>query len=78
MVSLPGLDWWCGVYRDWTLSVCERFEEVALVLTVTIGAVVSVALYRLVVGVVQSLVLESLNPLDHGVFQKDFRQIGRA
>jgi len=68
------------VYRDWsTLSVYERFEAtVAVVLTVMIGAVASVALYRLVVGVVQSLVLESFNPLDHGVFQKDFRQIGRA
>jgi uncharacterized membrane protein (DUF373 family) len=65
------------VYRDWsTLSVYERFEAtVALVLTVMIGAVVSVALYRLVVGVVQSLVLESLNPLDHAVFQKVFGQI---
>jgi uncharacterized membrane protein (DUF373 family) len=65
------------VYRDWrTLSVYERFEAaVALVLAVMIGAVVSVALYRLVVGVVQSLVLESLNPLDHAVFQNVFGQI---
>ena len=65
------------MYRDWsTLSVYERFEAaVALVLTVMIGAVVSVALYRLVVGVVQSLVLESLNPLDHAVFQRVFGQI---
>jgi uncharacterized membrane protein (DUF373 family) len=65
------------VYRDWsTLSVYERFEAaVALVLTVMIAAVVSVALYRLVVGVVQSLVRESLNPLDHAVFQRVFGQI---
>jgi uncharacterized membrane protein (DUF373 family) len=40
-----------------------------------IGAVVIVALYRLLVGVVQGLVLESLNPLDHAVFQRVFGQI---
>jgi uncharacterized membrane protein (DUF373 family) len=64
-------------HHDWSaLSVYERFEaSVASVLTLVIAAVVVVALYRLVVGVVQSLVLESLNPLDHAVFQRVFGQI---
>jgi uncharacterized membrane protein (DUF373 family) len=58
------------------LSVYERFEaSVASVLTLVITAIVVVALYRLVVGVVQRLVLESLNPLDHVVFQRVFGQI---
>jgi uncharacterized membrane protein (DUF373 family) len=58
------------------LSVYERFEAfVAFVLTFVIGAVVIVALYRLIAGVVQTLVLDSLNPLDHAVFQRVFGQI---
>jgi uncharacterized membrane protein (DUF373 family) len=63
--------------RVWSaLSLYERFEAlVAFVLTFVIAAVVVVALYRLVVGVAQSLVLESLNPLDHAVFQRVFGQI---
>ena len=65
------------MHRDWSaLSIYERFEAlVAFVLTFVIGAVIAVALYRLLVGVVQSLVLESLNPLDHAVFQSVFGQI---
>ena len=64
-------------HHDWSaLPVSERFEaSVASVLTFVIAAVVVVALYRLVVGVVQSLVLDSLNPLDHLVFQRVFGQI---
>jgi uncharacterized membrane protein (DUF373 family) len=63
--------------RDWSaLSLYERFEAlVAFVLTLVIAVVVVVALYRLIVGVAQSLVLESLNPLDHAVFQRVFGQI---
>jgi hypothetical protein len=58
------------------LSIYERFEAlVAFVLTFVIGAVVVVALYRLIIGVGRSLVLESLNPLDHAVFQSVFGQI---
>jgi uncharacterized membrane protein (DUF373 family) len=62
---------------EWiALSLYERFEEfVAFVLTIVIGAVIAVALYRLIVGVGQGLVLESLNPLDHTVFQRVFGQI---
>jgi uncharacterized membrane protein (DUF373 family) len=40
-----------------------------------IAAVVLVALYRLVVGVIDTLVLRALNPLDHAVFQKVFGDI---
>jgi uncharacterized membrane protein (DUF373 family) len=58
------------------LSAYERFEAlVAFMLTFVIAAVVIVALYRLVAGVVQTLVLDSLNPLDHAVFQRVFGQI---
>jgi uncharacterized membrane protein (DUF373 family) len=62
---------------DWAVtSFYQRFEAlVALVLTVTIGAVVIVALYRLGAEVVATLVLGSLNPLDHVVFQRVFGQI---
>jgi uncharacterized membrane protein (DUF373 family) len=62
---------------EWSaLSLYERFEAlVAFVLTIVIGAVIAVALYRLIAGVGQSLVLESLNPLDHAVFQRVFGQI---
>ena len=40
-----------------------------------IAAVVVVALYRLVVGVIDTLVLRALNPLDHAVFQRVFGDI---
>ncbi|HEY0351488.1 MAG TPA: phosphate-starvation-inducible PsiE family protein [Gemmatimonadales bacterium] len=68
---------WGDVRRDWPmLTAYQRFETaVGLVLTLVIGAVVLVALYRLVVGVFDTLVLQALNPLDHGVFQKVFGDI---
>jgi hypothetical protein len=48
----------------------QRFETtVALLLTMVISAVILVALYRLVVSVIDTLVLRTLNPLDHTVFQ---------
>jgi uncharacterized membrane protein (DUF373 family) len=40
-----------------------------------IAAVVVVALYRLIVGVIDTLVLRALNPLEHAVFQKVFGDI---
>jgi uncharacterized membrane protein (DUF373 family) len=40
-----------------------------------IAAVVVVALYRLIVGVIDTLVLRALNPLEHDVFQKVFGDI---
>jgi uncharacterized membrane protein (DUF373 family) len=58
------------------LSAYQRFEaSVASVLTFVVGAVIVVALYRLIVGVVNSLLLDALNPLDHGVFQRVFGEI---
>jgi uncharacterized membrane protein (DUF373 family) len=63
--------------RDWMeLSVYQRFEAlIAWGLTVVVGAVILVALYRLVVGVIETLVLRGLNPLDHSVFQRVFGEI---
>jgi uncharacterized membrane protein (DUF373 family) len=56
--------------------VYQRFEAaIALVLTVVVGAVIVVALYRLIVSVTIILVLQSLNPLDHAVFQRVFGEI---
>jgi uncharacterized membrane protein (DUF373 family) len=68
---------WGDIGRDWPLlTVYQRFETgVGLVLTLVIAAVVLVALYRLVVGVFDTLVLQALNPLDHSVFQKVFGDI---
>jgi uncharacterized membrane protein (DUF373 family) len=68
---------WFEFRRDWgVLSMYQRFEaSVALVLTFVIGAVIVVALYRLVVSVIEALVLKSLNPLDHSVFQQVFGEI---
>ncbi|HMJ83852.1 MAG TPA: phosphate-starvation-inducible PsiE family protein [Vicinamibacterales bacterium] len=54
----------------------RRFEAgVAFVLTLVVGAVILVALYRLVVSVSTVLVAQSLNPLDHTVFQRVFGEI---
>jgi uncharacterized membrane protein (DUF373 family) len=54
----------------------QRFEaSVALVLTFVIAVVIIVALYRLVISVTEVLVLKSLNPLDHSVFQTVFGEI---
>jgi len=54
----------------------RRFEAaVALVLTVVIGAVIVVALWRLIVSVADTIVLRTLNPLEHEVFQRVFGEI---
>lgn len=68
---------WSEIRYDWpALSVYERFEAfVALFLTVIISAVIVVAIGRLLVHVVDTLVLQSLNPLEHGVFQSVFGEI---
>src|SRR6267142_783673 len=68
---------WIDVRRQWSvLSLYQRFEaSVAFALTVVIGAVVVVALGRLVISVADTLVLQSLNPLDHSVFQQVFGEI---
>jgi uncharacterized membrane protein (DUF373 family) len=68
---------WHDVRRQWpVLSIYQRFEAfVAFVLTLLIGAVILVALYRLAVSVVDTLVLRTLNPLEHTVFQQVFGEI---
>jgi uncharacterized membrane protein (DUF373 family) len=68
---------WREFRRDWDLlSVYQRFEaSIAFALTFVIGAVIVVALYRLIISVVEALVLRSLNPLDHAVFQRVFGEI---
>ena len=55
---------WVDVRREWgVLNSYERFEAaVALLLTAVIGAVILVALARLVVSVVDTLVFRALNP----------------
>jgi uncharacterized membrane protein (DUF373 family) len=65
------------IKRDWPiLSAYQRFESsVALVLTLIISAVILVALWRLIFGVVDRLVLQSHNPLEHAVFQAVFGDI---
>ena len=63
--------------HDWAvMSLYERFEAlVALALTAIVTTVILVALWRLVVSVVDTLLLRSLNPLEHGVFQTVFGEI---
>jgi uncharacterized membrane protein (DUF373 family) len=68
---------WADVRVAWkTLAAYERFEVVvALLLRVVIGLIIVVALYRLIVGVVDTILLRALNPLDHLVFQHVFGAI---
>ena len=63
--------------HNWAvMSLYERFEAlVALALTGIITTVILVALWRLIVSVVDTLLLRSLNPLEHGVFQTVFGEI---
>ena len=68
---------WGDIRTNWPiLTAYQRFETiVALLLTMVIAAVILVALYRLVVSVIDALVLRALNPLDHTVFQQVFGEI---
>jgi uncharacterized membrane protein (DUF373 family) len=68
---------WGELRHEWgVLSVYQRFEAlIGFVLTFVIGAVIVVALYRLIISVVEVLVLKSLNPLEHSVFQQVFGEI---
>jgi uncharacterized membrane protein (DUF373 family) len=60
----------------WRLTVFQRFESaIALVLTVILGLVTVVVLYRLAVEVTNGLLLGALNPLDRAVFQAVFGEI---
>jgi uncharacterized membrane protein (DUF373 family) len=66
-----------GARHEWAVSpIYQHFEaSVAFVLTFVIGAVILVALCRLVVSVVDTLLLQTLNPLEHAVFQSVFGEI---
>lgn len=68
---------WSAIRQQWRiLTLYQRFEtSLAYLLTFVIGAVIVVALGRLIVSVVNTLVLESLNPLEHSVFQRVFGEI---
>ncbi len=63
--------------EQWSaLTFYQRFESgVTLALTLIITLVIVVALFRLVVGVMDGLVFGVLNPLDHEVFQTVFGEI---
>ena len=63
--------------RDWeVLGAYQRFEAgIALILTLLISVMIVVALWRLTYDVVDTLLLRSLNPLDHVVFQAIFGEI---
>ena len=68
---------WTRLQTRWAvLSHYQRFEGfVALVLTLVIGLVILVALFRLTFSVVSGLLLGLLDPLDPGVFQTVFGEI---
>ena len=68
---------WRAIRQEWTgLTVHQRFEaSLAYLLTFVITGVILVAFGRLVVSVVDTLVLKSLNPLEHAVFQRVFGEI---
>jgi uncharacterized membrane protein (DUF373 family) len=68
---------WSHIRRAWAdLRAYERFEAVvALLLRLAISFIILVALYRLIVRVVDTLVLRALDPLDHTVFQEVFGAI---
>jgi uncharacterized membrane protein (DUF373 family) len=68
---------WADVRDAWkTLAAYERFEVVvALLLRGVIGVIIVVALYRLIAGVVDTILRRALNPLDHVVFQQVFGAI---
>ena len=71
------IDRWKLARRDWgVLTYYQRFESlVAFVLTVLIGVIIVVALYRLTISVFYGLLFGALNPLDHRVFQAIFGEI---
>lgn len=58
------------------LTFYQRIEStVAFVLTIVITVVIFVALYRLAIDAIGSLLFGAKNPLDHKVFQEVFGQI---
>ena len=73
-MSPPGLK---RLQDDWRmLTYYQRFESiVALVLTLLVGLIIVVALFRLSFAIISGLLLGALDPLDHGVFQTIFGEI---
>jgi uncharacterized membrane protein (DUF373 family) len=73
----PLLGRWEAVRGSWAaLTLYQRFEvTVAVMLTLIISMVILVALYRLLVGVLRGLVFDSIDPLEHNVFQAVFGEI---
>lgn len=72
-----GSERWTRLRSEWEfLTYYQRFESsVAFVLTIIIGLIVLVALYRLTVNVTVGLLRGVLDPLDHKVFQTVFGDI---
>ena len=68
---------WGALKADWpVLTYYQRFEAVvALCLTLIVGAIILVALYRLAREVIVGLLWGVLDPLDHRVFQTVFGEI---
>jgi len=68
---------WQRLQREWPiLSYYQRFESVvAFILTLIVGLIIVVALYRLTSSVLTELVWGALDPLDHIVFQSVFGEI---
>jgi uncharacterized membrane protein (DUF373 family) len=68
---------WKQTQDQWALlTYYQRFESlVALILTLVIGVIIAVALFRLIVEVGSGLVYGALDPLDHQVFQTIFGEI---
>jgi uncharacterized membrane protein (DUF373 family) len=68
---------WEQLRAEWAvLSYYQRFEGlVATVLTVVLGLIILVALYRLTFSVIAGLLLGVLDPLDPSVFQMVFGEI---
>lgn len=69
-------EWKSFVKRWGVMTLYQRFESmVAIFLTLLITSVVIVATFRLFAGIINSLVLNAINPLDHKVFQNIFGEI---
>src|SRR5258706_4061244 len=68
---------WQRLKGKWAIqSYYQRFESgVALVLTLIVGIIIVVALYRLSSSVISGLVWGALDPLDPNVFQSVFGEI---
>jgi len=68
---------WHQLRKDWAiLSYYQRFEGlIAFVLTIIVGLIILVALYRLSASVIAGLVLGVLDPLQPSAFQAVFGEI---